>query len=267
MRTCSICGKQTEQYIKLKDDKRLCKRCFSRLPDSLKEKINEIPFHVIEDLIRDYIRPLPRQDVKSIDAYGSLFLDETNGRLFISNAWIRTAGIESYSFHFFPIEETKDTVTVRVALEIKLRILPVYISDEVDTATINKEQFLSDIFPWAAFSVALGARIAETEKDFVYHRSTYQNKKTEQKTEQNKKEQQRQRTNQQRRTVDPYRDALAFFKLSENYTMQELRSARNKAQRAVHPDNNGGSKDFARMEELSKLANQYYDILKKRLKN
>lgn len=256
MRICEICGKSRKEYVKIKSGNLLCKKCAGKYPDSLIKRINEIPFKVVKDMAYNHIRPYPKKDVTAFDIYSSLVLDMTNGRLRISNSWIRTAGISSAYFQFFPVEETKDSVTGRVALIIHLRAIPALISEEISMVTISKESFVNNNFPWNCFNEELNDSIAMHKNEFSF-RHFYNKKKGE------KQRQQKKCTSYN----DIYKDALAFFKLSENYTMQELRSARNKAQRTVHPDNNGGSKDFARMEELSKLANQYYDILKKHLKN
>ena len=69
--------------------------------------------------------------------------------------------------------------------------------------------------------------------------------------EQRKKAQQNTRNNREQEL----QRARALFGLNREFSLQELKAARNRLMRKYHPDNQGGS------SAMAKRVNEYYDIL------
>ena len=249
MKTCIVCGKQTEKYVKIKKCKILCKSCMEKLPDVIKKQINMVPAYLIQNLLTNYIYTSVEADFDQIKFLGSLILDQGNGRLSVSNSWIKTGGIKSFYFRFYPTCETKSTITGRLAIVIELQSNSIRIQDEVDTFTIKKEFFIAKVYPWDNFAFLLEKNRRKYTKMFWEDYKTQKKKETEKEPSQS--------------VNNLYQDALDFYGLTDDYTEEQLKSLRRKMQKKFHPDNNDG---LEHLEELSKQANQYFDILNKRFK-
>lgn len=252
MKTCIVCGKLTEKYVKIKKCKILCKSCMEKLPDVIKKQINMVPDYIIQNLLTNYIYTSVEVDFDQIKFLGSLILDQGNGRLSISNSWIRTGGIKSFYFRFYPTCETKSTITGRLAIVIELQSNRIRIQDEVDTFTIKKDFFVAKAFPWNHFAFLLEKNQKVYAKIFWADYKTQKKKDTEKESSLS--------------VSNLYQEALDFYGLTDDYTEEQLKSLRRKMQKKVHPDNNENNESLERLEELSKQANQYFDILNKRFK-
>lgn len=64
-------------------------------------------------------------------------------------------------------------------------------------------------------------------------------------------------------TDTDYLSAIKFFNLKKTYSASELKKSYHAILQVVHPDEN---KDNPKAKEISQLANEYYQLLEKRLK-